>query len=86
VSTGPVAAGGWAEAVEDSLRRVFADVLRLGFATAALLPQRGCSIQPSVGGPSRTGEERLRWVNGKNENNSEGVTSGNADEMRPLQG
>ena len=38
--------------------------LRLGFATAALQPQRGCLIQPSVGGPSRTGEERLRWVNG----------------------
>lgn len=30
--------------------------------TAALQPQRGCSIQPSVGDPSRTGEERLRWV------------------------
>jgi len=29
------------------------DVLRLGVATAALQPQRGCSIQPSVGRRSR---------------------------------
>lgn len=29
---------------------------------APALPQRGNVIQPSVGGPSRTGEERLRWV------------------------
>jgi hypothetical protein len=32
----------------------------------AFLPQRGYVIQPSVGGPSRTGEERLRWVNRQN--------------------
>jgi hypothetical protein len=35
VSAGPVAAGGWAEAVKNILRRGFANVLRLGFATAA---------------------------------------------------
>ena len=33
-------------------------------------PQRGCSIQPSVGA------QRLRWVNGQKENNSEGVEAG----------
>jgi hypothetical protein len=33
-------------------------------------PQRGCSIQPSVGA------QRLRWGNGQKENNSEGVVSG----------
>ena len=33
-------------------------------------PQRGCSLQPSVG------VKRLRWVNGQMENNSEGVASG----------
>jgi hypothetical protein len=70
VSAGPVAAGGWAEGVKNILRRGFANVLRLGFAPAALLPQRGCSIQPSVGA------KRLRWVNGQNENNSEGVAAG----------
>jgi hypothetical protein len=43
--------------------------LRLGVATAALQPQRGCVIQPSVGA------KRLRWVNGQNENNSEGVVA-----------
>ena len=32
-------------------------------------PQRGCSNQPSVGA------KRLRWVNGQNENNSEGVAA-----------
>jgi hypothetical protein len=40
------------------------NVLRLGFATAALQPQRGCIIQPGVGA------QRLRWVNGQNENNA----------------
>ena len=35
------------------------DVLRLGVATAALQPQRGCSIQPSVGA------QRLRWMEGR---------------------
>jgi len=32
--------------------------------------QRSCVIQPSVGA------QRLRWVNGQNENNSEGVVAG----------
>jgi len=32
--------------------------------------QRSCVIQPSVGA------KRLRWVNGQNENNSEGVVAG----------
>jgi hypothetical protein len=41
VSAGPVAAGGGAEAVENILWRGFANVLRLGFASAALQPQRG---------------------------------------------
>ena len=36
VSAGPVAVGGWLEAVENILRRGFANVLRLGVATAAL--------------------------------------------------
>jgi len=58
VSAGPVAAGGGVEAVEIILRRGFANVLRLGVATAALQPQRGYSIQPGVGA------KRPRWMDG----------------------
>jgi hypothetical protein len=47
------------------------DVLRLGFATAAFQPQRGCNIQPSVAAT----KERLRWVANENESNSEGVVA-----------
>lgn len=36
MSAGPVAALGWAEAIENILRCGFANVLRLGVATAAL--------------------------------------------------
>jgi hypothetical protein len=46
------------------------DVLRL---RAALQPQRGCSIQPSVGA------KRLRWVANENENNSDLSGLGNRE-------
>lgn len=46
VSAGPVAAGGWAEAVENILWRGFANVLRLGVATAAPRPRRSSSSAP----------------------------------------
>lgn len=42
VSARPVAAGGWAEAVENIWWRGFANVLRLGFATTAL---RGKAVE-----------------------------------------
>ena len=42
--------------------------LRLGFATAALPPQRGCSLQPSP-------ESISGWITNENENNSKVVVS-----------
>ena len=52
--------------------------LRLGVATAALQPQRSCSLQPSVGA------QRPRWVNGQDENNA-GCVGVVADWMQLLQ-
>jgi hypothetical protein len=48
-----------------------------GVATAALQPQRGCSIQPSVGA------KRPRWVNGQNEYNSDLSSLGNCERNSP---
>jgi hypothetical protein len=71
----PPAAPKWNEGgtgLGNGVARVAAKIsLRLERQTGAPnQPQQGCSIQPSVGA------KRLRWVNGQNEDNSEGVASG----------
>ena len=51
------------------------------------MPRRGCVIQPGVGGPSRTGEERLRWVGVKKKSQPQRGCSGEiGDEIKPIQG
>ena len=64
MSAGPVAAGGGAEAVENILQLGFANTLRLGVATAALLTRNLWERFPRVGADGPSGADRQPGADG----------------------
>jgi hypothetical protein len=74
VSTGPVAAGGGAEVVENIWRRRFANVLRL-IPLCGTQPRSYrnavAAFSPALTDAMEAVRKHLRWVNGRNEINSD---------------